>query len=306
MLIINSHSPILLLLLSVFFFKVIKSQNEKYFYGETNYNLKNIESLQVTIFNTTDNNSTSECPKYSIGPRVIYTKQSDTNPTGEIRFCDVSFACNSEKCVYYKSPYNTYKIENGIQYGLPYIKEDNPNIKKKLYIHACSLQNESCYSKDKCTKDDDCFSRNCKKGRCIVNKDKSISLCRIKRNVTDDLYIKCALNVNEFCNYKNDKCYTNKCNTNYQFCYDENAKYDMKYQKLFFIFMGIILLLALSCIIYLYNFRDKLFSNFESQTDSSIVMNETNNNNSSRHSRHSRNNSDDDSDIVFNNIYYHN
>jgi len=305
MLINNSNFQVLLLLLSVFFFKVIKSQNELgYYYGETNFKIKDIKDLKITILsNTSDNSTDINCPEYSSGPRVIYTKESDTNPTGEIKFCDVSFACNENKCVYYKSPYNTYMIKDGKQYGIPYKKEGDAN-NKKLFIHACSLQNELCFTDTGCQKDGDCFSNNCKQGRCIVDKDKAISLCRIKRNVTDELHLDCKLNVNEFC-MKSDKCYTNKCNNNYQICFDENANYKIKFQKLFYVFIGLILLFALSCILYIYSFRDKLFSHFDSQTDSSIIMNETSNSNN-RNSRHNNNNDDDDSDIVFNNIYYHN
>jgi len=283
MLINNSFPPILLLLLlSVFFFKIIKGQNNVNnvgYYGETNFKLKTLkDEFKVQLLNTFND---TNCPVYSSGPRIIYAEDSNSNPTGEIQFCDVNFACNGDKCIYYKSPYNTYYIKDGKQYGIPYKKEDNDNSNnnKKFFIHSCTMQNEFCFSEGGCIGDDECFSRNCKQGRCVVNKDKSIYLCRIKRKLTDELYVECKLNVNEFC-IKNDKCYTNKCNPNYQLCYDENADYKIKFQKFFYVFIGIILIFALSCVLYLYNFKEKLFSHFETQTEASIDMNEINNSNS--------------------------
>ncbi|ORX59111.1 hypothetical protein BCR36DRAFT_342868 [Piromyces finnis] len=221
--------------------------NDTFYYGYTNFTLKDIKIMNVTMLDE----FVTTCPEYSRGPRTVYSYFNNTSYT----LCDVTFACNTKTCIYYKSNYAPYLVKSQMQYGMSFINEKNPN--QRLIIHSCISGDENCNSNGSCTTNDECFSGKCNDGRCIVRNEKPISLCQIQRR-KDDFSIGCAQNINEKCQQNSD-CLSGNCNQYRSICFDSKVKYQAPFiNNNFFIFMGFIMLILLSFVLYVYTLKDKL------------------------------------------------
>jgi len=304
----NSYISIFLLILLLLKIKIINGQapDDKFYFGETNFTISYLtKNFKVPILK---DNST-DCPFFSSGPREIYRKDYidgislSSNISRVITICDVSFACHEDRCIYYKSPYTTFIIKNNTQHSLQFSKEGNEN--EKLIIHSCLKKDEYCNANNndvKCKSNSDCFSNICDKGRCIINAEKPLKLCRITYDTEEDFSIGCGLDINEPCKESNT-CDTQYCSSYTRICFNNKITYRFSpVSQYFFIFLGFVMLILLSLVLYLYYIRDKLVShNLRHHNNDQTMANNSRNGNSS-----SSTDSDSDSDVIFNNIYYHN
>jgi len=255
---------LLFLLIQFSYIKKIISEEakEEFYYGDTEFTISYLTNkYKVEILY---DNSTS-CPEYSSGPRDIYRISHKNNVINAnnsvITICDVSFACHNDRCIYYKSPYTTYYIKNNTQHSIVFSKEDNKN--EKLIIHSCLRKDEYCNanpSDAKCKKNSDCFSNICKDERCVIDSANPMKLCRVRYNEEEDFSIGCALDINEYCR-DNQSCDSEYCSSYTRMCFNSNLAYHFSpANQYLFIFMGFIMLIMLTLVLYLYYIRDKLIS----------------------------------------------
>ena len=172
--------------------------------------------------------------------------------------CDVSFACHRDKCIYYKSPFTTFFINNNTQHSIRFRKENNLN--KSLIIHSCLKKDEFCNSSPndvKCTSNSQCFSNLCDKGRCVINGDYPLKLCRVAYDGDENFSMGCGLDINESCSDHQD-CDTQYCSSYARICFNSKLTYRFSpmYQYII-ISIGFLVLLMLSVILYLYYINDK-------------------------------------------------
>jgi len=265
MLKINS---IILLLSLLFNLKIIYCQeaDDKFYFGETNFTISYLtKKFEVPILK----GNNTECPFYSSGPREIYRKHylNDislySNISSVVTICDFSFACHKDKCIYYKSPYTTFIIKNNTQHSLQFSKEDNEN--EKLIIHSCLKKDEYCNSSKndiKCKENSDCFSNICDNGRCVVNSEYPLKLCRVKYDAEEEFSIGCGLDINEPCKIHTE-CDTEYCSSYTKICFNGNITYRFSpLSQYFFVLLGFIMLILLSLVLYLYYIRDKFTNIF--------------------------------------------
>ncbi|OUM62351.1 hypothetical protein PIROE2DRAFT_61969 [Piromyces sp. E2] len=183
----------------------------------------------------------------------------------------MSFACNIDRCIYYKSEYAPYVIYDRIQYGKRFTNEKDPT--KTLFIHSCVMGDENCLF-EKCTSNSECFSNNCLDGRCLVNNEQPRYICQVKRKL-DNFTIGCALNINEKCQ-ENKECISGYCNQYRRICFDNDAKYQAGFvTNYFFIIMGIVMLILLTFILYLYTVKDKLLNRVRENHESFLSASST-------------------------------
>jgi len=174
----------------------------------------------------------------------------------------MSFACQIEEgkyepCVYFKSNYSHYFIGNKTQYSMKFINENDSS--RKLYIHSCIAGDINCKNPYYCKENEECYSNHCVEGRCLVNNKKLQYICQVKR-VMDNFTIGCTYDINQKCDV-DELCYTGKCNSVRKLCHDQNVKYQANFvHNNFFIFIGIVMIVLLTFILYIYTIKDKLLN----------------------------------------------
>jgi hypothetical protein len=231
-------------------------------YYETNYVMSDVENLPLTTCNTIE-----DCPPYATECKDL-KELGITNLNNNIKICNFEFKCRANyRCIV---PGNTKAVllkSNSTSTEMTNTKTLNANdfivSDKEVGYIIRSCQESDCLTPP-CSANEDCYSNNCEKKECRVNKDMREYYCgfpiyEVKKGDNSTIKLdditksKCKYGKSKdqsCCRYdkeqtcsNNKDCFTDKCDYSGVCVPDYLTKSKIAYEnekKHFYIFLGIV------------------------------------------------------------------